>query len=254
MEMMQSEVNKEIIRRVKRIPLFTDEPQTLAEMFYYAREKHSRKDALNFKKDGKWHSISSGEFIERSENIALGLYSLGIKTGDRATILASNSADWTIADAGCQFAGIVDAPVYTTLTADSIKYIINDSGAKIAFLQDVKTFERIAEIIPECKSLEKLIFFGSEIIDSDDALTLKDLEKLGEELKTEKPELIKELTSATKPDDIATLIYTSGTTGEPKGVMLSHENILSNVIDVGEKHTFFGKRCSAFSFTFIARF
>lgn len=236
--MLQNEVNKGVIRRVKRIPLFTDEPQTLAELFLYAQKNHSLNDALNYKKDGKWQSISTDEVIERSENIALGLYSLDIRPGDRAAILASNSPSWTIVDAGCQFAGIIDVPIYTTLTPDSIKYIINDSGAKIFFLQDVEAFERIKEIIPECESLEKVVFFGSEIIDSDDALTLEDLEKRGAKLNKENPELIKKLISASKSDDIATLIYTSGTTGEPKGVMLSHENIVSNVIDVGEKYSF----------------
>ncbi len=235
---MQSEVEKQVIRRVKRIPLFEGEPKTLSELFYYARDKYNRKDALNIKRNGEWHPISSDEIIERSENIALGLYSLGIRTGDRAAILAANSPEWTLADAGCQFAGVIDVPIYTTLTSDSVKYIINDSGAKAFFLQDVEAFERIAEIIPECETLEKVIFFGSEIIDSDDALTLTDLEKLGAELRKENPDLIKELTSATKPDDTATLIYTSGTTGEPKGVMLSHENLISNVIDAGEKYSF----------------
>jgi long-chain acyl-CoA synthetase len=236
--MMQSEADKEIIRRVKRIPLFTGEPQTLTDLFYFASENHSREDALNYKKDGKWHSISTQEFIERGENIALGLYSLGIKTGERAAILAANSPEWTLADTGCQFAGIIDAPIYTTLTPSSIKYILNDAKPKVFFVQNVEKFERIAEIIPECKSLKKVIFFGSEKIDSEDALTLEELEKLGAELKKEKPELIKELTSAAKPDDIATLIYTSGTTGEPKGVMLSHENLISNVIDVSENYSF----------------
>ncbi len=236
--MLQNEANNQIIRRVKRIPLFSDEPRTLAELFYFAQENHARKNALNYKKEGKWHSISSKDIVERSENIALGLNSIGIKTGDRVAILASNSPEWTLSDAGCQFAGIIDVPIYTTLTPDSIKYIINDSRAKAIFVQDVKTFERIAEIIPECPTLEKVIFFGSEIIDSDDAITLEDLEKSGAGTKRDSPNLIKELISSTKPDDIATLIYTSGTTGEPKGVMLSHENLISNVLDVGDNYNF----------------
>lgn len=235
---MQSEVNRQMIRRVKRIPLYKDEPKNLAELFFYAQKKHSRKDSLNYKKDGKWHPISSEEIVERAENIAFGLYSLGLKTGDRVAILAANSPEWTLTDAGCQFAGIIDVPIYTTLTPESVKYIINDSGAKVFFLEDVKAFERLKDSILECETLQKIIFFGSETIDSDDAMTLSDLEKLGAKLKTENPDLIKKVISATAPDDIATLIYTSGTTGEPKGVMLSHENLLSNVIDAGEKYNF----------------
>ncbi len=243
--MLESEVNEEkIIRRVKRIPLFSDEPQTLAELFYYASEKHPREDVLNYKKDGKWHAVSSAEILERSENIALGLHTLGVEKGERAAILASNSPDWTLTDAGCQIAGIVDVPIYTTLTPDSIKYILDDAEAKVFFVENLEKFERFKEQVLECKTLEHIIFFGSETIESEDALTLDELEKRGAELKLKKPELIKEMISAGETDDIATLIYTSGTTGEPKGVMLSHGNLLSNVIDVGESYNFTEKDVS----------
>lgn len=236
--MVHNEANRDLIHRERRVPLFDNEPHSLAEMFYYANREHPRSDALNFKKDGKWHSISSAEIIERSENIALGLNSLGVEKGDRVAIIAANSPSWTLADAGCQFAGIIDVPIYTTLTPDSIKYIINDSQSKALFIENIEAFELLVEIIPECESLEKVIFFGSEIIDSEDAITLEDLEKYGGEIKASRPDLINKLTSAGQTHDIATLIYTSGTTGEPKGVMLSHENILSNVIDAGENYSF----------------
>ncbi len=221
-----------------RIPLFADEPQTLAELFRQAFKKHNRADALNYKKDGKWRKISSDEMCERAENIALGLYSIGLRKNDKAAILAANSPDWTIADAGCQFAGIVDVPVYTTLAETSVCYIVNDSGAKAFFIQDNATFERMAKIFPECKSLEKLIFFDGEGVTAENAISLAELEKRGADLKAEKPNLIEQLAKAIEPHDVATLIYTSGTTGEPKGVMLAHGNIISNVIDVGEKYSF----------------
>ena len=93
---------------------------TLAELFLQAAEKHNRADALNFKKDGEWQAISSDEMISRAENIALGLYSLGLRKGDRAAILAANSPEWTLTDAGCQFGGLIDVPIYTTLAPNSI--------------------------------------------------------------------------------------------------------------------------------------
>jgi len=221
-----------------RVPLLADEPQTLAELFRQAFKKHKRADTLNYKKDGRWQSVSSDEFCERAENIALGLYGLGLRKDDKAAILAANSPDWTITDAGCQFAGIVDVPIYTTLADNSVCYIINDSGAKVFFLQDNATFERITKIFPECKTLEKLIFFNSEGVTAENAMSLAELEKLGADLKAEKPTLINELNKAIELSDVATLIYTSGTTGEPKGVMLTHGNIISNVIDAGEKYSF----------------
>jgi len=225
-------------RFFKRIPLFADEPQTLAELFRQAFKKHNRADALNYKKDGEWQTISSDEMRSRAGNIALGLYSLGLRKGDKAAILAANSPDWTITDASCQFTGIVDVPVYTTLAENSVCYIINDSGAKVFFLENQETFERLAKIFPECKTLEKLVFFDAAGMTAENAMSLADLEKRGADLKKEKPDLIDELTDAIEPHDVATLIYTSGTTGEPKGVMLSHQNLISNVIDAGEKYSF----------------
>jgi long-chain acyl-CoA synthetase len=223
---------------VKRIPLYADEPRTLAELFLKASEKHNRADALNFKKDGEWQRISSDEMISRAENIALGLYALGLRKGDCVALLAANSPEWTLTDAGCQFAGIVDAPIYTTLAPSSVAYIIKDSGAKVFFLQDKANYERIKEILPECKTIEKLIFFDFKNVEAENSTSLDDLEKSGARLKAENPALIENLINAVAPEDVATLIYTSGTTGEPKGVMLTHTNLVSNVLDAGAEHTF----------------
>jgi long-chain acyl-CoA synthetase len=235
---MMSQVNNEIRRSVQRIPLLADEPRTLAELFVKAAEKYDRADALNYKKDGEWKAISSKEMISRAENIALGLYLLGVRKGDRAAILAANSPEWTLADAGCQLAAVTDVPIYTTLAPNSICYILKDSGAKVFFIENNETFERIREILPECPDLEKLIFFDATSVGAENAISLAELERRGEKLKSENPDLIKDLSRASASDDVATLIYTSGTTGEPKGVMLSHTNLISNVIDAGEKYSF----------------
>ncbi len=235
---MISEV-EDIRRKVQRIPLFADEPQTLAELFLQAREKRPRPDALNYKsRDGEWKAISSDEMIARVENITLGLYTLGVRRGERAAILAANSPEWTLADAGCQFSGVIDVPVYTTLAANQVCYIVNDSGAKIFFLQNKEAYERLGGIFSECRTIEKLIFFDSAGVEAENAMSLAELENLGARLKAEQPGLLEELTAQIKPEDVATLIYTSGTTGEPKGVMLTHANIVSNVIDAGENFTF----------------
>ena len=235
---MTQQANEKLRQETERVPLFEDEPANLAELFFYAAEKCPRNDALNYKKDGEWHSISSEEMRSRVENIALGLYSFGIKSGDRVAILAPNSPNWTIADAGCQVAGVIDVPIYTTLVPDSIKYILNDSGAKAIFLQDKKALDRIKEVLGGCKSIERLILFDNEGVEDKNSISLTEFESLGSELRTSQPELVNELADKIEPENIATLIYTSGTTGEPKGVMLSHENILSNVIDAGEHYNF----------------
>lgn len=217
-------------------PILPDEPKTLAELFLFAAKNHYRTNALNFKKNGEWLSISSSEMVERAEAIALGLYALGLRKGDKAAILAANSPDWTLVDAGCQFAGVIDVPIYTTLSPDSVCYIINDSTTKVFFLENKAAHDRIAEIMPECLSLEKLVFFDPADVDIENAVSLAELEQMGREVQT--AGLPDDLRTAIKPTDIATLIYTSGTTGEPKGVMLTHNNIISNVIDSGEKYEF----------------
>ncbi|MBK6750077.1 MAG: long-chain fatty acid--CoA ligase [Acidobacteria bacterium] len=219
-------------------------PTTLAELFLIAAEKFDRRDALNYKRDGEWRPISSSEIVERSENIALGLYSIGLRKGDRAAILAANSPEWTLSDAGCQFAGVVDVPIYTTLAPDSVAYIINDSGTRVFFLQNRETYERIQHILPNCKSIEALVFYDIDGVTAENAISLADLEEKGKQLDTEQPEVISQLVSSSQPGDIATLIYTSGTTGEPKGVMLSHANLISNVIDAAEKYEFQGRDTS----------
>ena len=237
---MQSTTDNQAKQQMfKRVPLHAGEPQTLGELFTQAVEKCSRADALNYKKDGEWHSISSTEMIARAENIALGLYALGLRKGDKAALLAANSPEWTLTDAGCQFSGVIDVPIYTTLAPNAVAYIINDSGSKVFFLQNEKIYERLKSILNDCPTIEKIVLFeeSTEITD-DRVIPIVELEKSGAELKVQNPQLVKDLIASVESSDIATLIYTSGTTGEPKGVMLSHTNLVSNTLDAGAEHTF----------------
>jgi long-chain acyl-CoA synthetase len=225
-------------RRSRGEPLLPNEPTTLPELFLHATEKNRLDDALNFKRDGEWISITSEEMLSRIENIALGLYSHGLRKGDKVALLAANSPEWTLADAGCLFAGIVDVPIYTTLAPQSVQYILNDSGSKFLFVDTRDAYERIADAVKDCSSLTKLIFFDSNVDELPDAISLSELESAGAELRAAQSNLLSEICASIEPFDVATLIYTSGTTGEPKGVMLTHTNIISNVIDAGEKYDF----------------
>lgn len=216
------------------------EPTTLAELFERAAKEFSLSDALNYKADGAWKQISSRQIVERAENIALGLYELGLRKGDRAAILAPNSPEWTLADAGCQFAGVIDVPIYTTLTPDAVRYIVDDSASRVLFVNNKETFDRVQPILQGSGSLDKFVLFDAMGIDNGNVTSLNELETKGAELKRQNPDLIDELKTAVRTDDIATLIYTSGTTGEPKGVMLTHLNLISNVLDASEKYAFSG--------------
>ena len=221
-------------------PLPEPEPATLAELFIRASREYDLPDALNYKKDGEWRPISSERIVSRAENIALGLYALGMRKGDRAAILAASSPEWTLTDAGCQFAGVIDVPIYTTLSPESVRYIIDDSAARVLFLEDREAYLRILPAIRDCASVEKFVLFSDEAVDDERIISFERFEADGEALRTEQPELSQDLRDAVGPDDIATLIYTSGTTGEPKGVMLTHANLISNVVDASEKYAFSG--------------
>jgi len=224
--------------------VFAREPATLSELFVRAAAEFDLPGALNYKKDGEWKKISSNEIVTRAEYIALGLYSLGLRKGDRVAILAPNSPEWTLSDAGCQFAGVIDVPIYTTLAPDSVRYIIDDSAARLLFLQDREAYEHIRTAIKDCSSVEKIVLFDPAGTDGRNVLSFEQLEAAGKKLETECPALTEELRNAIESSDIATLIYTSGTTGEPKGVMLTHSNLISNVVDASEKYAFSGQDIS----------
>ena len=210
-------------------PLFADEPLTIAELFRKASATFPKTPILNFKRDGRWQSISGEEMYSRMRACAAALSKLGIQNGDRVAILAPNSPEWTITDGACQIAGIVDVPIYTTLAATSVEYILRDSGARVLFLQDRDSFERMKDVLSNVHTIEWVVLFQGC---SDDEQVLE-FERLVEQGRGEKIEA-----SQSRPDDVATLIYTSGTTGEPKGVVLTHNCIISNVIDAGEKYEF----------------
>jgi long-chain acyl-CoA synthetase len=218
--------------------LFPDEPETLAELFLRAASKHDRPNALSYKRDGVWRHISSKRLIERIGHIALGLYALGLRKSDRVAILATNSPEWTLTDAACQFAGLLDVPIYPTLAESSVRYILNDSGARVFVIENLAAYKRIRESIAGCDSIEKFVLFDMSGVNIENAMAFEEVEECGRQLQAERPDLFESLIKSTTADDIATIIYTSGTTGEPKGVMLTHTNVISNVFDAGEKYEF----------------
>src|SRR5947209_877258 len=233
-----TKVERASVRPPARVPLEADEPKTLVEMFERTVRLHNKPDALSYKRDGAWRSISSDEMLSRARCIALGLYSLGLRHGDRAAILSENCPEWTLADAGCLFAGAIDVPIYPTLTPAQVRYILKDAGARTLFIQNRAKFEQMKVVLKDCPSLEHVIFFDESGKDAD-ALTISELEERGRLIEAERPSLSEELAHGVLLEDLATIIYTSGTTGEPKGVMLTHSNLVSNVIDCSN-HLAFG--------------
>ena len=215
----------------QRVPLAPDEPRTLPEIFERAARVHRKPDTLNFKRGGAWVSISADEFINRARSVALGLHALGIRRGDRVALLSESRPEWTITDAGCQLAGAIDVPIYPTQAPAQAAYILNDSGARVLFVSHREAFERIADVLGECPGLEHVVFFDPEGAAECGASALEELTARGRELLAGQPGLVEELSRAVQSEDLATIIYTSGTTGEPKGVMLTQSNLVTNLID-----------------------
>ena len=212
------------------------EPGTIIEVMLRALTLKARPDALNHKRAGEWRPISSEELLRRVRRVALGLHALGLRRGDRAGILSESSPEWVIADLGCQFAGIVNVPVYPTLAPQQVCYIVEDSGALLLFVQHREAYERVREALSGCAALSTIVLMAGE--GAGGALTLAELEARGAQLEEEQPHLIEELYGAVSAEDLATIIYTSGTTGEPKGVMLTHANVVSNLVGTSERLAF----------------
>jgi long-chain acyl-CoA synthetase len=229
-----------------RVLLSDDEPRTLVEVYERVAQVHPKPNTLNYKRDGAWHPISVGEMLERSRSIALGLYSLGVRQGDRVALLSDSRVEWVLTDQGCIFAGAVTVPVYPTLSPSQVQYILNDCGARVLFVSTRAKVEEIETVVRECAAMEKVILFEPDGYGGEDVLGLADLENLGRSLAREQPALGAKLAHAAGPADLATIIYTSGTTGEPKGVMLTHANMVSNLIDSSD-HLEFDEHDSALS-------
>lgn len=194
--------------------------------------RHGKADALNHRVEGEWINISAQTFVDRVKNVALGLAALGVRPGDRIALLSENRPEWSIVDLAILSLGAINVPIYTTQAVDQIEYILTDSGARAMFISNRKLF-RHARPVLSSRNLEHLIFFDDDVAeDFERALSLSELEETGKAQANERPEAFDAYLNAVRPEDLATIIYTSGTTGEPKGVMLTHNNFMSNVLSI----------------------
>jgi long-chain acyl-CoA synthetase len=206
---------------------------TIPRVCLDAIRRHAKRDALNEKREGQWVHIAADLFIRRVRHLALGLAELGIKAGDRVALLSENRPEWSIADLAILSLGAINVPIYTTQAVDQVRYILEDSGTRAMFVSGRKTYKHARPGIEGVEQLEKIIFFDTEAAQGvARAQTLHDLEASGAERDRREPDLFEKYLAAASADDIATIIYTSGTTGEPKGVMLAHDNFISNVLSI----------------------
>ncbi len=211
-------------------------PQTIPHFCLESFRLNNKTDALSYKIDEVWKHISGAEVIEKIKNIALGLASLGVKAGDKIAIISENRPEWSLTDIAILSLRAVNVPIYTTQAVEQIRYILEDSGAKMLFVSGKKLWKHAENAIQSVERLEKLVFFDDDAKPAEDnrAMTLSDIEKRGIEADKIDSQAFENYLKQIEETDLATIIYTSGTTGEPKGVMLSHENFVSNVVAISK--------------------
>lgn len=201
-----------------------NQPTRLFDFPYYQKENSPLEKSLVTKYKGQWKALSTQEYIDQANAISRGLLSLGVKPNDKiAVISTTNRTEWNVVDIGVMQLGAQNVPIYPTISEEDYEYVINHSEAIYCFVSDTEVLEKVRKIqqntqlkevycfdeIPGCKNWAEVLKHGEDKARQDEVEKLKE---------------------AVKPEDLATLIYTSGTTGRPKGVMLSHNNIVSNVI------------------------
>lgn len=203
--------------------------KNLAQILRDQAKKYGSRLAVEKRLDGVWKGISWQEYYDGARHVGLGLYSLGIRKGDRVSLLSQNRIEWILSDLGIIGIGAVTIPIYVTLPAHEVGYIISNSESKIYIAEDQAALQKGLDVLDDCPTLEKIVVIDPRGCDmsSDLLMSFDELVARGKELAAREPGLFETLTDAVERDDLATFVYTSGTTGPPKGAMITHGNILS---------------------------
>ncbi len=215
---------------------FENLPQSIPHYCFESFRRHNKRDALAFKIDEIWNYVNGLEAIERVKSIALGLAALGIKKGDRVAIISENRPEWSFVDLAILSLRAVNVPIYTTQSVEQVRYILENSGAKLLFISGQKIWKHAENAINSVERLEKLVFFDDDgrPPENSRAITLREVEAAGKAFESIDSEIFENSLAEIEATDLATIIYTSGTTGEPKGVMLTHNNFVSNIVAVSK--------------------
>lgn len=202
--------------------------QKISRLFdfpYHQLETHPLEKSLVTKYNGQWVATSTREYIDRANAVSRGLLRLGVGPNDKIAVISmTNRTEWNIMDIGILQLGAQNVPIYPTISEEDYRYILDHSEAKFCFVSCQEVLEKISAVRPGLKHLQEVYSFDA----LEQAKNWKEVLDLGEDPSNQ--EEVERLKDGVAPGDLATLIYTSGTTGKPKGVMLSHDNIVSNVL------------------------
>lgn len=198
----------------------------LFDFAYYQLEKNNMPNCLVTKYDGQWVSTSTQEYVDKANAISRALLRLNIQKNDKIAIISSsNRTEWNIMDVGVLQIGAQTVPIYPTISAEDYAYILNHSESTYCFVSDDVVYQKLMSVKAEIPLLQEIYSFN----EIEGCKNWKTLLELGEDQSNQ--DVVEDRKKNVKPEELATIIYTSGTTGKPKGVMLSHNNIVSNVLD-----------------------
>ncbi|MBO0719703.1 MAG: long-chain fatty acid--CoA ligase [Blastocatellia bacterium] len=206
-----------------------DSITTIVDLFRYAVAR-DRTDLIKFKRDANWQTLSARQLDEQVRLAAMGLYELGVRAGDHVGLLSENCIEWTIADLAVLNCGAADVPIYSTQAPKQVAYILNDAGVEVIFISNQKQYDRVCAELSSCPRLRVIVAFEPFSSSQSRVISFADLLRMGQQADRAEPQLYDTLRATVRPASVATLIYTSGTTGDPKGVMLTHANLVSNAI------------------------
>lgn len=198
----------------------------LFDIPYFQKKNYPLEKAFSTKYDGKWVSLSTSEFIDKANQVSRGLLKLGVKKGDKIGLISTNNrTEWNVMDMGILQLGALNVPIYPQISEEEYSYVLQHSEAVFCFVSDEEVYEKVKNIRHKIPTLKEVYTFD-EILG---AKNWKEILDLGES--SENQIEVEKIKNSIREEDLATLIYTSGTTGKPKGVMLSHKNIVSNVLN-----------------------
>ena len=202
--------------------------QTITRLFdfpYYQLETYNLSDCFMDKRNGKWVPTSTQEYVDKANAISRGLVRMGVQRDDKIALISmTNRSEWNIMDIGILQLGAQNVPIYPTISEEDYAYILNHSGATYCFVSGAEVYAKVKAIKDQVPSLKEVYSFDS----LNDCKNWSEVLELGAD--TTNQDVVDERKAAVASDDLATLIYTSGTTGRPKGVMLSHKNVVSNAL------------------------
>jgi long-chain acyl-CoA synthetase len=216
----------------------TDTIQTIPDLVYKKIQAFNKPDCLMLKRNDAYLNISGSEVVENVEAVAAALITWGTQNGDRIGLLAENRPEWAYTDLGILSAGAITVPIYGTLPAVQIEYIIKDSQMQIVFVSNETQLNKFLEIRSNLPQVKKIVVFDPPAGLPDGVTAFSSVVTEGKEALKKNPSMVRDRAATVQPDDVFSIIYTSGTTGEPKGVMLTNRNVISNVQAVYDLFTF----------------